>query len=856
MTRRFILLAAMACGMMAATSHAQKVSEAEALLRAKAFLNDKVSAPTGGKQYAPQGVTALTKASEGDAYYVFNAGDNGGFVIVSSDERLGTVLGYSTEGHFDAEAVPDNMRAWLKGCDKSVEALQAAEDGCDSQAPAGHRASKAAIAPLIKTKWSQGWPYNLLTPEKDGQHCLTGCVATSMAMLMNYWKYPTATAKVIPAWSGLAAVPAGTKIEWSNMSNYYGSSEWSSQFIDAEDTYLNYVSAETTEQQQQAVAKLMKMCGMAVQMDYGLDESKAQATAPLSALKDYFGFKNEMQHLLQDNYTIENWEQLIYNELQQKRPVMFGGVADDFGFSGGHSFLVDGYDGDGFFHINWGVASGLGYGYYSLAAQRFNQQTSAIVGIQPTTGGTIASVPTVGSYTTDATVLKLTGVTTDGPVWAIDLLPGRGNIILTLANNSSQLFKGLVSVSATDEAGFSSYDNVLAQVPAKGSAQVLVPYYEFMLNYGKHTVTVADYTTGEYIQGEYTINVERQRIPNVNIEYTLDGANDKGLVTYGTACTLRYKITSQWEGDTQLKARLRVSNLPSGEDAVRELGHITYGKAIEGSVKIDAPTWDPLPDYCDFAITPCIEFYTDTRTSEFMNYNYQNGIQYGNSRTLVFCRQMPRFATSPQKVEMEQLNSYNNDMRLRPAGYYVLGHNGFVGFDGLFWKDDMPAYFDRYLEIAWRDYQEGASYYTGILDCGGSTKSHLGQFDCPSDKAYTAGSIQRTLNGKTVYFPYNVEGVKEAAQRGLYKNEVGTFLPYESYLMLRYSGGASTADDVFDDCYLYYYPIVGVEDGIIAIGDNSRQDGKGKVYDLMGRRLTQPTRPGIYVKDGRKVMVR
>ena len=855
MTRRILFLAALVCGMVATASHAQKVSEAEALQRAKAFLNSRVSAPTGGKQYAPQSVTSLSKVSEGDAYYVFNAGNNGGFVIVSGDERLGTILGYSTEGRFDAEAVPDNMRAWLKGYDKSVEMLATAGEDTDSEALAGHRASKAAIAPLIKTKWSQGWPYNLLTPETDGQHCLTGCVATSMAMLMNYWQYPTATAKIIPAWSGLAAVPAGTKIEWSSMSNYYGS-EWYSQFIDAEDTYYNEVWAETTEQQQQAVAKLMKMCGMAVQMDYGLDESKAQATAPLSALKDYFGYKNEMKYLLQDNYTIENWEQIIYNELQQQRPVMYGGMANDFGFSGGHSFLVDGYDGNGFFHINWGVESGLGHGYYSLAAQRFNQQTSAIVGIQPTVGGTIANVPTVGDYTTDAQVLKLTGVTTDGPVWAIEMMPGCGNVILTLANSSNKLFKGLVTVCATDEAGFSAFDDVLAQVPANGSAQVVVPYYEFMFDYGKNIISVADFTTGSYIDGQFPINVERQRIPNLNIEYTLDGVNDKGIITYGTPCTLRYKITSQWEGDTQLKARLCLRNLPSGEDVVRELGHITFGQVIEGSVKIDAPSWDPLPDYCDFDVTPMVEFYSDTRDNAFMNYYYQNGTQCGDSRTVVFCRQIPRFATEPQKVEMEQLNGYNDDLNMRPAGYYVLGHYGFVGFDGLFWKEDMPEYFDKYLEIAWRDYQENVSYYTGILRCGNSSKSHLSIFDCPSDNPYTAGSIQRTLKGKTVYFPYNVNGLNEAIQRGLYKNEVGAFLPYESFLWLCYSGGSSSENNIFTDCYLYYYPIVGVEDGIIGISDDSHQEGKAEVYDLMGRRLTQPTKPGIYVKDGRKVMVK
>lgn len=846
-------MAAMVCGLVATTSRAQKVSEAEALLHAKAFMNSRTSAPAGGRHFAPQSITSLSKASEGEAYYVFNAGDNGGFVIVSGDERLGTILGYSTEGSFDEKAVPDNMRFWLEGIDKTVEAMATSADRyAEEQTLASRRAPKAAIAPLIKTKWSQHWPYNLQTPEKDGQHCVTGCVATSMAMLMNYWQYPSATAKTIPAWSGLAAVPAGTKIEWSNMSDYYGG-EWGNMFIDSEDTYFKEVDAPTTETQQQAVATLMKMCGMAVNMDYDLEESKAQATAPLSALKDYFGYKNEMKFLYQDNYTIENWEELIYNELQQKRPVMFGGVSDDFGFTGGHSFLVDGYDGNGFFHINWGLEAGIGYGYYSLAAQRFNQQTSAIVGIQPTAGGTIANVSTVGDYTTDASVLKLTAVTTDGPVWAMEVLPGCGNVILTLANSSNKLFKGLISICATDEANFSAFDNVLAQVPAKGSAQVLVPYYEFQFAYGKNMISVADFATGDYIDGSFSINVERQRIPKLDIDYTLDGISDKGIITYGTPCTLHYTIKSLWEGDPTLKARLVIRNLPSGEDFVRELGHITFGKTIEGSVKIDAPNTDPLPDYSECTLAPGVEFYSDTRPNAFMNYNYQYGSQFADNRTVVFCRNKPIFATTPQKVEMEQLNGYNDELTVRPAGYYVLGHNGFAGFQGL-WLKGVTDSFDSFLATAWRDYQEGIPYYTGTLICGTSSTANKGIFDCPSDKPYSAGSITRTLNGKTVYFPYNLEGVKEAVERGLYKNEVGTFLPYEGPLWLTYSGSGSLADDVFDECYLLYYPIVGVEDGIIGISDDSRQ--QGKVFDLMGRRLSQPTKAGVYVKDGRKVVIK
>ena len=436
-------------------------------------------------------------------------------------------------------------------------------------------------------------------------------------------------------------------------------------------------------------------------------------------------------------------------------------------------------------------------------------------------------MPTIGAYTTDANNLTLTAVTTDWPVWALDTYPGCGNIILTLKNNGSQLFKGLVYVGATGEDGFTAWDNVLAEVPGGGTAQVLVPYYEFQLDYGKNLIRVADVTTGSVIKGEGTINVERQRIPNVNIEYTLDGADALGLVKYGSPCTLRYKVTSQWAGDPALKARLRITGLPSGEEVVRELGSITHGKAIEGSVKVDEPGWEPLPDFSSHGITPQVEFYTDSRTHDYMRYFFQNGTQQGDSRTIVFCKKKPRFAATPVKAELEKLTPFDVDYSLRPAGYYVLGHDGFVGFNSISQKDDpsLASYYNAQLERTWQDCQEGVSYYTGELQCGGTTKKHLGVFDCPSDKPYAAGSITKVLGGKTVYFPCNIAGVKEAASRGLYKNEVGEFLPYEDYIRLSYSGGGTTPDDIFDDCYLYYYPMVeGVEgdvngDGSVDVAD-------------------------------------
>ena len=46
----------------------------------------------------------------GQRLYAVNFENNEGFVIVSGDDRLVPVLGYSDQGHFDFETLPDNAR--------------------------------------------------------------------------------------------------------------------------------------------------------------------------------------------------------------------------------------------------------------------------------------------------------------------------------------------------------------------------------------------------------------------------------------------------------------------------------------------------------------------------------------------------------------------------------------------------------------------------------------------------------------------------------------------------------------------------------------------------------------------------
>lgn len=150
---------------------------------------------------------------------MFNDQANTGYVIVAADERIPSILGYSDNGLYDEQAIPDNMRDWLDGYALQISALAAS----GKKAPAVTAATRSAVSPLIQSVWAQGYPFNEQCPLMNGQRALTGCVATAMAQLMNYYQWPKQTAVDIPAHrSDLSTIPAGTEFKWANMLNDYG----------------------------------------------------------------------------------------------------------------------------------------------------------------------------------------------------------------------------------------------------------------------------------------------------------------------------------------------------------------------------------------------------------------------------------------------------------------------------------------------------------------------------------------------------------------------------------------------------------------------------------------------------------
>ncbi len=288
--------------------------------------------------------TELETKTNTPAAYVYSRGEEG-FMILSADDIALPVLGYSDESKFDTNDIPENMKAWLAFY--ADEIAWARENGVPTYSPEkSTRADRAPIAPLVSTRWNQTSPYNNMCPKDGNKLSVTGCVATAMAQIMNYHQYPvgpgTGKASVTVSGTTYTMDFSQTTFDWNNMLDTYTSA--------------------ATEAQKDAVALLMKACGFSVKMTYRSSASGAVQALVSSALANNFGYDKGVRNAKRDCYLINDWNDLIYDQLTKKQPVQYGGQSS----GGGHSFVCDGYSSDNYFHINWGWG-GMSDGYFLLS---------------------------------------------------------------------------------------------------------------------------------------------------------------------------------------------------------------------------------------------------------------------------------------------------------------------------------------------------------------------------------------------------------------------------------------------------------------------------------------------------------
>lgn len=332
----------------------------------------------------------LTESNAANAsqavYYIFNTSDS--YVIVAGDDRAHEVLARG-DSPLDVNNMPCNMRMWLDGYKRQIEYLQAHPDlEIDNARPQrAPGATGESVEPLLKAMWDQGEPYNRLCPGSGLSLSVTGCGATSLAMIFHHWKYPVDPTPTVPAYTteserySLEALPS-TTFDWDNMLDVYRG---------------NY-----NDTQAMAVAQLMRYLGQSERMDYTPGGSGTGSYNILQTVKR-FGYDQDVQLVSKEswwggeNYTDEQWGAIIQDELLNQRPILMCAYTPTWA---GHAFDIDGYDAeDDTYHINWGW-SGAGNAFYALNAFRgggevYKEGQQLIIGIEPP-----ATVPTIKTSST------------------------------------------------------------------------------------------------------------------------------------------------------------------------------------------------------------------------------------------------------------------------------------------------------------------------------------------------------------------------------------------------------------------------------------------------------------------------
>lgn len=513
--------------------YAQQIGVSEAMSRAKAFLqtNSSRRAPSKSTQSSSQEIslayTAQSITDDKVCYYIFNKGNNNGFIIVGADEAAQDIIGYSDSGTFDYATAPDNFKWWLSQYQQQITSAIDYAEQCPQVVSAAKakrsRISRASansqrhdINPLIQTKWSQYEPFSDAVnadfqsqTNVTNQSFVTGCVPTALAQVMYYHKYPTKG-------TGNASGPTMSYTINKQSYSFTPSADFASTTYDWDNMLAKYTKNRYTEAQGKAVATLMYHAGVAINTKYDIYGSGASQSVVPKALTTYFGYDKGMRDEYRCYYSDSDWENLVYNELANGRPVIYGGRTDN---GAGHTFICDGYrTSDDLYSFNWGWGDYCD-GWYALTGE---------YALEPNGSG-ISRAVMMAAYTVDQEII--TGVKPDeGGIESPQLINYNGTI--SLMNGSS---------------------TTMSYTHKHGTAKVLT-LKEHALNRSRTLTT-------------FTLGVKAKDTTTGRVYYFTDNETSKLESNYMTNFTKTFNVNElQYNGTYEIKMVARNRNSKTDND--------------------------------------------------------------------------------------------------------------------------------------------------------------------------------------------------------------------------------------------------------------------------------------------------
>ncbi|MGM9700967.1 MAG: C10 family peptidase [Prevotella sp.] len=365
---------------------------------------------------------------------------DGGFAVIAVDDRFNAVLGYADDP-FVIEKMPPALLWWIETMNASLENLLAAGDVAANELPTDMGLAET-VSPLLTTQWNQDTPYNdqcpTYTSGETTKHYVTGCVATAMAQVMYYHRYPT---KATEATYTYTFYPNGEENPGQETTAEFGAP------YDWDNMIANYEKTTYTTEQAEAVAMLMYHCGVAVDMNYANSGSGSHYLNAAKGFKTYFDYSTKFYN--RSYFSTKEWTQLMYSELADEQPVLYSGVSTQ----GGHAFVFDGYDADGKVHVNWGWG-GYADGYFDVATLNgfSGSQTMLFAHSLDDASNEIPYTSMWGYHTNfNVTVSSGTSLSFNAvPFMQIDQDPFTGDIGVVIEATNATFKKTCITIQRTD----------------------------------------------------------------------------------------------------------------------------------------------------------------------------------------------------------------------------------------------------------------------------------------------------------------------------------------------------------------------------------------------------------------------
>ena len=474
--------------------------------------------PAEGALKAPSRATS----KEDEAYYVFTEANNNGFVIVSGDDRLNPIVGYSTNAV--SGEMPPALSVWLEEYSEYVNEVRAGK-----AKPTLHKAKQvsSSIEPMLVTAWDQDGPYNNMCPILgNGQRAYTGCGNTAAAQVMRFHKWPS---------SPIADV------EWDN--NITGETEFcemKSHVYDWDNMLCNYLISKYSETEANAVALLMADLGKATKSVYEPGITGNISPNIIYALVHVFNYSPELFIADRMSYTYEEYIALIRENLNKRQPIIYCGFGQNY--DGGHGFVCDGIDENNLLHIDWGW-SGIYNGYFDMAimeprgngigglSDRYNVGQHAIVNIKPRAEGEVNKGGTISLEEMSAYDIK-TEENVDEQTCGFVNGMAEVDISIRLANFSHSDVEGSFGIGTIDMDG-NLVNGIEFDEPTlytRSNEQTYSGTFTFSVS----NVNSSEYflPVGKYIVGAFFMNKEEE------IEYMRGACNGLILEVTEDAITL------------------------------------------------------------------------------------------------------------------------------------------------------------------------------------------------------------------------------------------------------------------------------------------------------------------------------